>query len=44
MWEKDVNINEVKEILTKSKVFFGVGAIKRLMKSLKTLKKKELIK
>lgn len=30
MWEKDVNINEVKEILTKTKVFFGVGAIKKI--------------
>ena len=30
MWEKDVNINEIKEILTKSKVFFGVGAIKKI--------------
>ncbi len=30
MWEKDVNINEVKEILTKSKVFFGIGAIKKI--------------
>lgn len=30
MWEKDVNINEVKEILTKTKVFFGAGAIKKI--------------
>lgn len=30
MWEKDVNINEVKEILTKSKVYFGIGAIKKI--------------
>ncbi len=30
MWEKDVNINDVKEILTKSKVYFGIGAIKKI--------------
>ena len=30
MWEKDVNINEVKEILTKSNVYFGVGAIEKI--------------
>ena len=28
MWEKDVNIDEVKEILTKTKVFLGVVVVK----------------
>lgn len=35
MWEKDININEVKEIRTRTTVYFGVGAIKKLMTSLK---------
>ncbi len=30
MWEKDVDINEVKEILCKSHVYFGIGAIKKI--------------
>ena len=30
MWEKDININEVREILTKSNVYFGVGAIEKI--------------
>ena len=38
MWEKDVNINEVKEILTKTKVFFGVGAIKKIDEIVSNLK------
>lgn len=29
MWEKDININEVKEIRTRTTVYFGVGAIKK---------------
>ena len=44
MWEKDVNINEVKEILTKSKVFFGVGAIKKIDEISKDLKEKGIDK
>lgn len=30
MWEKDININEVREIRTRTSVFFGVGAIKKI--------------
>lgn len=30
MWEKDININEINEILCKSHVYFGVGAIKKI--------------
>ena len=30
MFEKDININEVKEIRTRTTVFFGVGAIKKI--------------
>ncbi len=30
MWEKDININEVKEIRTRTTVYFGVGAIKKI--------------
>lgn len=30
MWEKDINIYEVREILSKSKVYFGIGAIKKI--------------
>ena len=44
MWEKDVNINEVKEILTKSKVFFGVGAIKKIDEIAADLKEKGIDK
>ena len=35
MWEKDININEVKEIRTRTTVYFGVGAIKKLQTLLK---------
>ena len=35
MWENDININEVKEIRTRTTVYFGVGAIKKLMILLK---------
>ena len=28
-WQKDVNINEVKEIRTRSTVYFGCGAIQK---------------
>lgn len=44
MWEKDVNINEIKEILTKSKVFFGAGAIKKIDEISADLKKKGIDK
>ncbi len=30
MWEKDININEIKEIRTRTTVYFGVGAIKKI--------------
>ncbi len=30
MWEKDVNINEVREIRTRTNVYFGVGAIQKI--------------
>ena len=30
MWEKDININEIKEIRTRTCVYFGVGAIEKI--------------
>ncbi len=30
MWEKEINIHEIKEIISKTKVFFGVGAIEKI--------------
>ena len=30
MWEKDINVNEVREIISRTKVFFGVGAINKI--------------
>ncbi len=44
MWENDVNINDVKEILTKTKVFFGVGAIKKIDDIVEDLSKKGIDK
>lgn len=44
MWEKDVNINEVKEILTKSKVYFGCGAIEKIDPILAEFKQKGIDK
>lgn len=38
MWEKDVDIHEVKEIRVKPNVYFGVGAIKKIDDILKMLK------
>ena len=40
MWEKDVNINEIKEIRVKTNVFFGVGAITKIEEIAKELKVK----
>ena len=40
MWEKDNNINEVHEILCKSNVYFGVGAIKKIDDIVLALKNK----
>ncbi len=30
MWEKDLNIHDIREIRTRTSVFFGVGAIKKI--------------
>jgi len=30
MWEKDININEIREIRTRTNVFLGIGAIKKI--------------
>ena len=30
MWEKDININEVREIRTRTLVYFGCGAIEKI--------------
>ena len=40
MWEKDININEVKEIRTRTNVYFGLGAIKKIDDIAKVLKEK----
>ena len=40
MWEKDINIHEVKEIISRTKVFFGVGAINKINDILVDLKAK----
>ena len=40
MWENDININEVKEIRTRTTVYFGVGAIKKIDDIAKVLKDK----
>ena len=44
MWEKNININDVKEIRTRTTVYFGVGAIKKIDDILKTLKTKNVDK
>ena len=44
MWEKNVNINDVKEIRTRTTVYFGVGAIKKIDDILKNLKAKNVDK
>lgn len=44
MWEKDVNINEIKEILCKSHVYFGVGAIEKIDEIALNLKNKGIDK
>ena len=43
MWEKDININEVKEIRTRTTVYFGVGAIKKIDDIAKVLKEKGIL-
>ena len=44
MWEKDIDINEVKEIRVRTTVYFGVGAIKKIEDIAKDLKAKGLDK
>lgn len=44
MWEKDININEVKEIRCRSTVYFGVGAITKINDIAKDLKARGLDK
>lgn len=44
MWEKDININEVREIRTRTSVFFGVGAIEKISDIAKSLKEKGIDK
>ncbi len=44
MWEKDVNINEIKEIRTRTNVYFGVGAIEKIEDIAKDLKSKGIEK
>lgn len=40
MWEKDIDINEVKEIRTRTTVYFGVGAIQKIHDIAKDIKSK----
>ena len=44
MWEKDVNINQVSEIRTRTTVFFGIGAIEKIDFISKDLKSKGIDK
>ena len=44
MWEKDINIHEVKEIRTRTNVFFGVGAIQKIHDIAKDIKSKGIDK
>ena len=44
MWEKDINIHEVKEIRTRTSVFFGVGAIRKIHDIAKDIKSKGIDK
>lgn len=44
MWEKDINIHEVREIRTRTSVFFGVGAIKKIDDIARDLKAKGIDK
>lgn len=43
MWEKDINIHEVKEIRTRTSVFFGVGAIKKIHDIAKDIKDRKSV-
>lgn len=44
MWEKDININEIKEIRTRTNVYFGVGAITKIADIAADLKSKGIEK
>ena len=44
MWECDIDINEIKEIRTRTCVYFGVGAIKKIEDIAKDLKSKGIDK
>ena len=44
MWEKDINIHEVKEIRTRTSLFFGVGAIQKIHDIPKDIKSKGIDK
>ena len=44
MWEKDININDVKEIRTRTSVYFGIGAIKKIDDIARDLKSKGIDK
>ena len=44
MWEKDININEIREIRTRTNVYFGIGAIKKIDDIAKDLKSKGIDK
>ena len=44
MWEKDNNINDVKEIRTRTSVYFGIGAIKKIDDIARDLKSKGIDK
>ncbi len=44
MWEKDINIHEVKEIRTRTTVYFGVGAIQKINDIAKDIKSKGIDK
>jgi len=44
MWEQDIKINEIREIRTRSTVYFGVGAIKKIEDIAKDLKSKRIDK
>ena len=44
MWQKDIDIQEVREIRTRTNVYFGCGAINKIADIAKDLKNKSLDK
>ena len=44
MWEKDININEVREVRSRTLVYFGVGAITKISDICKDLKARGITK